>query len=53
MTTIQKILEDSKKIVIKLGSNVLSTEDGVPNREAIKNIVEQLIACLLYTSRCV
>ena len=48
MTTIQKILEDSKKIVIKLGSNVLSTEDGVPNREAIKNIV-----CLLDTSRCV
>ena len=46
MTTIQKILEDSKKIVIKLGSNVLSTEDGVPNREAIKNIVEQLIALI-------
>lgn len=42
MSAISEILQNSKKIVIKLGSNVLSTAEGMPNREVIENIVEQV-----------
>ena len=42
MSAISKILNDSKKIVVKLGSHVLSTEEGMPDLEGIENIVDQL-----------
>lgn len=42
MSSISEILEKSKKIVIKIGSNVLSDESGTVNKEAIQNIVEQI-----------
>lgn len=32
----------AKKIVIKIGSNVLTLASGVPNKERIKNIVDQV-----------
>lgn len=42
MSAISQILKNSRKIVIKLGSHVLSTEEGMPDREAIGNIVKQI-----------
>lgn len=42
MTKIQKILSESKKIVIKIGSNVLSTEEGRVNTDRVANIVTQM-----------
>ncbi len=43
METVKEVLEKSKKIVIKVGSNVLSTENGTINREAMENIVSQIV----------
>ena len=45
MSSISDVLEKSRKIVIKIGSNVLSNEKGEVNPESLCNIVEQ--ACLL------
>jgi glutamate 5-kinase len=45
MSKISQIIGSSKKIVIKIGSNVLSTENGAVNNELLHNIVEQ--ACEL------
>lgn len=42
MSVISNIINDSKKIVIKLGSNVLSDENGNVNRTVLNNIVEQV-----------
>ena len=42
MSAISEVLKNSRKIVVKLGSHVLSTEEGMPDREAIANIVEQI-----------
>lgn len=42
MSAIQKILNDSKKIVIKIGSNVLSDSKGYVRKGAIDNIVDQI-----------
>lgn len=42
MKAIEDILKKSRKIVIKIGSNVLSSEDGTINKEALHNIVEQV-----------
>ena len=42
MSSIREVLENSRKVVIKIGSNVLSTEDGMPNKENIYNIVDQV-----------
>ncbi len=42
MNSISEVLKNSKKIVIKLGSHVISTDDGMPDREAIENLVEQV-----------
>ncbi len=42
MRAISRVIKSSEKIVIKIGSNVLSTEEGIPNREIIENIVTQL-----------
>ena len=42
MGAISDLLKDSRKIVIKIGSNTLSREDGTVNREAMHNIVDQI-----------
>ncbi len=42
MSTIGELIEDSRKIVIKLGSNTLSDEHGEVNRKTLHNIVEQI-----------
>ena len=44
MKAIEDILKKSRKIVIKIGSNVLSSEDATINKEALHNIVEQVIS---------
>lgn len=42
MSVISDIINDSKKIVIKLGSNVLSDEHGNANKEVISTIAAQV-----------
>ncbi|QHI71537.1 glutamate 5-kinase [Aminipila terrae] len=42
MSAISEVINDSKKIVIKLGSNVLSDDHGNVNKTAIQNFVEQV-----------
>ncbi|WP_037372767.1 glutamate 5-kinase [Anaerovorax odorimutans] len=42
MCTSSDIINDSKKIVIKIGSNVLSDDNGNVNKVALKNIIEQV-----------
>lgn len=42
MSTIGELIDDSRKIVIKIGSNTLSDENGEVNRNALQNIVEQI-----------
>ncbi len=42
MESINELLSHSKKIVVKIGSNVLSSDDGTVNREILYNIVEQV-----------
>lgn len=42
MNAISEVLQNSKKIVIKLGSHVISTGDGLPDRDAIENLVNQV-----------
>ena len=39
MDQIRKTIENSRKIVIKIGSNVLSDENGAVNRSVMHNIV--------------
>lgn len=46
MSIIGDLVRDSRKIVVKIGSNTLSNEKGSVNREAMENIVEQLQALL-------
>ena len=41
MSTISELIKDSRKIVIKVGSNVLSDDRGAVNREVLHNIAEQ------------
>lgn len=40
--SISKIINNSRKIVIKIGSNVLSDHDGTVNSELLHNIVQQV-----------
>ena len=42
MDQIRKTIENSRKIVIKIVSNVLSDENGAVNRSVMHNIVEQV-----------
>ena len=42
MSTIGDLIQDSRKIVIKIGSNVLSDNDGNVNKEILQSIVEQV-----------
>lgn len=41
MNPISEIIKDSRKIVIKIGSNVLSDDNGAVNRTVLHNIVGQ------------
>lgn len=43
MSVIGDLIQDSRKIVIKIGSNVLSGEDGSVNKENVRNIVDQMM----------
>ena len=43
LLSLKELIEDSRKIVIKIGSNTLSTEKGEVNLKAMHNIVEQLV----------
>lgn len=43
MSAIGELISDSRKIVLKIGSNTLSDSSGNVNREAMKSIVEQLV----------
>ncbi len=43
MSAIGDVLNNSKKVVVKIGSNVLSDDDGYVNIESIGNIVDQLM----------
>ena len=42
MSVVGDLLQGSKKIVIKIGSNVLSDENGFVNKEMMENIVGQV-----------
>ena len=43
LMSLQELIADSRKIVIKIGSNTLSTDKGAVNTKAMHNIVEQLV----------
>lgn len=42
MSDLENIIGSSRKITIKVGSNVLSTEDGHVNMDRVNNLVEQI-----------
>ena len=42
MEQLRDTIKDSRKIVIKIGSNVLSDENGAVNKKVMHNIVEQV-----------
>ena len=42
MKQLKETIQNSRKIVIKIGSNVLSDENGAVNRQVMHNIVEQV-----------
>jgi len=42
MSAIKNIMQKSKKIVIKIGSNVLSKDNGTVNKEVLQQLVEQV-----------
>ena len=42
MEQLKETIGNSRKIVIKIGSNVLSDEKGSVNKDVIHNIVEQV-----------
>lgn len=43
MSVIGEILKESRKVVVKIGSNVLSDENGFIDRDNVKNIVDQVM----------
>ncbi len=43
MTDAAALIRDSRKIVVKIGSNTLSTEKGQVNYKRLHNLVEQLV----------
>lgn len=43
MNTAANLIKDSRKIVIKIGSNTLSTEKGEFNYKRLHNLVEQIV----------
>ena len=46
MISISQTIDESRKIVVKLGSNVLSTDDGRPNENLIEKIVDDVAALM-------
>jgi len=42
MSVIQEAIQNSRKIVLKIGSNVLSNNEGTVNKNVLRNIVEQV-----------
>ena len=46
MSQLSQVIDESRKIIIKIGSNVLSTSEGRVNREIVANIVNQ-VRCLM------
>jgi len=42
MSAIQTLMQKSRKIVLKVGSNVLSNENGTVNKESLRQLVEQV-----------
>lgn len=46
MNAIGTLLTKSKKIVLKIGSNVLSHPDGSVNQESIRNIADQVVSLM-------
>ena len=42
MNPISNLINSSRKIVIKIGSNVLSDDNGAVNKTVLHNIVEQV-----------
>lgn len=53
MNGISEVLKKSNKLVIKIGSNVLSDDNGAVNRENMHNIVEQVSALTAMGKRVV
>ena len=43
MSAIGEILKESRKVVVKIGSNVLSDENGFVDKDNVQNIVEQVM----------
>src|SRR5665647_2867528 len=43
MKNASQLIKESRKIVVKIGSNTLSTEKGQVNYERLHNLVEQLV----------
>ena len=46
MSAISEVISGSRKIVVKIGSNVLSDDHGAVNRHSLHNIVEQVCALM-------
>jgi len=46
MSKAAEILKESRKVVLKIGSNVLAGEDGLLNEDNVSNIVEQALALM-------
>lgn len=46
MEQLKETIEKSRKIVIKIGSNVLSSKKGTVNRDVMHNIVEQVCSLI-------
>ena len=46
MSAISDVIGKSRKVVIKIGSNVLSNEEGLVNQATLHNIVEQAAAMI-------
>jgi len=43
MSIINKLIKNSRKIVLKIGSNVLSNDEGAVDKDSFQNIVEQVM----------
>ncbi len=46
MNALGDLIKNSRKIVLKIGSNVLSGDDGSVNKERLRNVVEQVIGLI-------
>lgn len=46
MNAIGDLIQGSKKIVLKIGSNVLSGDNGSVNKESLRNIVDQVMGLI-------